>query len=396
MIRYVAPADDLDGMVGFFEQIPPGLSEKVELIDYSTFLNRDAHEPGIVILGNYELISKEKREEIDYVCDVLARSSGNIRIFNFPGKAMGRYALLKMARELGINEFSAYRPDEIDGQTLRYPVFIRDEYMHTGSISDLIDTPKELEAALQKYHDHTVGRRRSDLLIVEFCDVKESDGIYRKFCAFRFGDSILAKRANFSHQWMVKFDNEGFLDPSDGSIVQARLDEDLSFSVDNPHKDWLMNVFKKANIEYGRIDYGVYKGKLQVWEINTYPEMGRRPMKKRTQEQLNLREKLRALCPGRREAFRNDLFAAMSAELEKIEPGSTPVSVDVPRELRRARLKSERSGEAVDRFLNGLRPTITSIGSFLPSEGQLGGVRNRIREAVYQILEPRTHRTKGN
>ena len=34
-------------------------------------------------------------------------------------------------------------------------------------------------------------------------------------------------------------------------------------------------MFTEAQIEYGRIDYGVYKGEPQVWEINTNPTLGR-------------------------------------------------------------------------------------------------------------------------
>ena len=49
------------------------------------------------------------------------------------------------------------------------------------------------------------------------------------------------------------------------------LDEERAFVAENPHNDQLQEVFELANIQYGRIDYAVVDGRLQVWEINTNP-----------------------------------------------------------------------------------------------------------------------------
>jgi hypothetical protein len=39
-----------------------------------------------------------------------------------------------------------------------------------------------------------------------------------------------------------------------------------------PHDAGVRRIFEKANIEYGRIDYGVCRdGRIVVWEINTNP-----------------------------------------------------------------------------------------------------------------------------
>jgi hypothetical protein len=34
-----------------------------------------------------------------------------------------------------------------------------------------------------------------------------------------------------------------------------------------------MDIFARAGLEYGRIDYGLADGRLQVWEINTGPTL---------------------------------------------------------------------------------------------------------------------------
>ena len=40
---------------------------------------------------------------------------------------------------------------------------------------------------------------------------------------------------------------------------------------ENPHQDALREIFGLAGIDYGRMDYGLLDGKVQVWEINTNP-----------------------------------------------------------------------------------------------------------------------------
>ena len=49
--------------------------------------------------------------------------------------------------------------------------------------------------------------------------------------------------------------------------------EELDFLNANPHKKDLMAIFQMAGIDYGRIDYSLHKGRIQVWEINTNPSV---------------------------------------------------------------------------------------------------------------------------
>jgi hypothetical protein len=43
---------------------------------------------------------------------------------------------------------------------------------------------------------------------------------------------------------------------------------------DNPHEAWLRRVCELGGVEYGRVDYGMLDGRLQLWEINTNPTIG--------------------------------------------------------------------------------------------------------------------------
>jgi hypothetical protein len=41
----------------------------------------------------------------------------------------------------------------------------------------------------------------------------------------------------------------------------------------NPYAEHLRKVFDVAGIEYGRADFGMYRGRIQVYEINTNPHV---------------------------------------------------------------------------------------------------------------------------
>src|SRR5690606_31029109 len=49
------------------------------------------------------------------------------------------------------------------------------------------------------------------------------------------------------------------------------LAEDRRFRRRNPHRAELRQVFDLAHVDFGRADYGMYEGRLQIWEINTNP-----------------------------------------------------------------------------------------------------------------------------
>lgn len=49
------------------------------------------------------------------------------------------------------------------------------------------------------------------------------------------------------------------------------LAEEHDYVEKNPHEGRLREVFRLARIDYGRMDYGMLDGQVQVWEINTNP-----------------------------------------------------------------------------------------------------------------------------
>jgi len=51
--------------------------------------------------------------------------------------------------------------------------------------------------------------------------------------------------------------------------------EELAYVVENPHRDQLSRIRELAGVEYGRIDYSIRQGRVQPWEINLKPTIGR-------------------------------------------------------------------------------------------------------------------------
>ena len=139
-------------------------------------------------------------------------------------------------------------------------------------------------------------------MIVEFCDTASADGLFRKFSAFKVGDSIIPCHVMVSPHWCVKSDRN--------ESTRGAIQEGIKYVEDNPHEAWLRKVFSVARIDYGRVDYGVLDGVPQVWEINLNPTIGRGIGEQR---HTGLGPNLKALREAGRETFHARLRAAFVA-----------------------------------------------------------------------------------
>lgn len=192
--------------------------------------------------------------------DALAARGDAVRLLNRPGRSLPRVALLRALHARGNNDFGVRRLDE-PREGLRYPVFVRHAREHDGAYTPLCESPQALERELARLLSE--GRRPESLLIVEFVDVRER-GYYRKYSAFRLGPQSIAHHVFFQREWEVK-------GPS--LFSPEMLEEERIFQETHPHAAQLAEIFELAGIDYGRIDYGIANGRLQVWEINTNPSV---------------------------------------------------------------------------------------------------------------------------
>lgn len=217
------------------------------MLSYDALRSRARLPGGAYLFLDLEIVSSERLAFIQSVAD---RVRDKAPIFNDPARALGRYDLLERFYAEGVNPFRAYRA----GQPDRWPVFVRDEFDHSGPRSGLLHDSAALEQArLRKPHD---------AITVEFCETRAPDGLYRKYGACRVGKRVFARHLFFDSEWMVKMKEEA---------PEERLAEERGFVAEFPDREEVRRLFEIAGFEYGRIDYSRAPDGLVVWEINSNP-----------------------------------------------------------------------------------------------------------------------------
>lgn len=214
---------------------------------------------GAYLFTDLERQTADQRALQSQIWETLAQRLGQVRLFNNPDRVLGRRALLERLHDAGINDFRVFGVDRLPSN-LRFPVFVRRGNNHDGAMSPLIETWDELEEYLTR--TLMAGQPRSDLLVAEFQNTSDSNGVFRKYSMFRVGDRYIPRHLIQSRAWMVKYPD----------IVNSKtLAEEREFLETNPHAEAVHQVFETASIDYGRIDYAILGGRIQVWEINTNP-----------------------------------------------------------------------------------------------------------------------------
>ena len=278
-------------------QIPP-----IRQADYEDVFHRDELPAGTWIFSGIEQLTPAGVRLAETVAAAL--TDAGQRVLNRPGRLLSRHDLLEAMHRNGINDFRSYKPGRIP-RNVRYPVFVREVEDHTGSMSDLLHNRREL--ALFLVWQRLRGYRKDDLLVVEYCDTSDSNGEYRKYSAQCVNGTAAARYLHVDRQWMVKSHADDYQD--------EWADTEREFIEANEHADQVRNIFKIANVDYGRIDYGMLDGRLQVWEINTNPTIGRGPDEGPVPDDV---ERIRRLEEPGRAVF----FARFQAMLEAIDTNS--------------------------------------------------------------------------
>ena len=324
MIFFVAPAEDLEGITEYLQQSGPALSQRLTAVTYDEIVARGRLSLGTYIFAAIDELTPTERKIVTVCCEELRRASPDIRLINRPTEVLLRYDLLRTCFEQNRNTFRVLRASEFH-RCRRFPVFVRPEREHLGSLTPVLHSRRQLIRALVA----TVmrGYRLRDLLIIEFCDTADPSGVYRMYSAAVVGDRIIPKTLIHNRNWVTKW--KGRLLDGDKAMEQVEYVEG------DPHAAWLKETFALAGIGYGRIDYGVKDGVPQVWEINTNPTLVRRTGAPSTMSA----EQWKVLAPVQ-EAFLRRFEAAFEAIDTDVDPGRT-VPIDVsPRQLRR--LEAER------------------------------------------------------
>jgi hypothetical protein len=233
------------------------LLPRLELMSHDEALVAPAR-PGTYIFAGVNNLLPANRSVVAEVWLRLSQLGSEVRLLNNPLKTLGRYDLLRTLHANGTNDFRARLLLEPE-HPLRFPVFIRHRRHHTGALTRLLRNEHELEAAadmLQAFEDP------NDLLVVEFCDTSDDEGVSRMYGVCMIGERVVPRYVFFSRGWVLKVPN---------LVDERKVREEREFLETNPHEEWVREVFRVAGIDYGRVDYGVLDGRPQAWEINTNP-----------------------------------------------------------------------------------------------------------------------------
>jgi len=262
VICYLVTSDGQSTIAGYLRTRGRSFARTVRVVPYEHLPLLRSLPAGTFIFADVERLTVAAAGQAAAVREALTAHGAIVRVLNHPTRSMRRFELLRTLHERGVNEADVYRVADLRAPA-RFPVFVRRADDHAGSLSGLLRTGAELEREIDRLT--RAGARADDLIVVEFCDTADAHGIYRKYSAFRVGDRIVPRHLLFSRDWAVK-------------IVDlhraAEVAEELEYVRTNPHRKELMAIFELARIEFGRIDYALREGKIQVWEINTNPILG--------------------------------------------------------------------------------------------------------------------------
>jgi hypothetical protein len=258
MIVYLATRGHRFTMRAYLDSWGRPLADRVVPLTYEDVLAARSLRAATYVFADLERLAPAEAAAAGALQKEL-RARG-MRTLNDPLRSLRRYDLLRALRARGSNQFAAYRVD--DAHAARFPVFVRCENDHGGSRTGLLHDRSALAAAIDALVRDGVAR--DQLLVTEFCDTVDAAGTYRKFSAFVVGDRVVPRHVFFSRRWMLKVPD---------LVTDALVAEETAYVETNPHERELRAIFDVAALDWGRIDYGVRDGALQVWEINTNPQM---------------------------------------------------------------------------------------------------------------------------
>lgn len=240
------------------------------VLRYERLLDETRFAPGTYVFTTFDEMHGPMLRHVHALADAL-REEPHVRVLNDPARVLQRYELHGALWRAGRSAFRSYRANE-DWSGARFPVFVRAADDHEGAFSPLLHAAGEVDTWIGRAA--ALGRAIERLLVIEFCDTADADGCYRKYAAFRVGGRIIARHLNYGRSWMQKWGGTDF------SAAMAR--EELAYVRDNPHEEELREIFAIANVDYGRIDYSLQGGRVQTWEINVNPTVGRGARPSRT------------------------------------------------------------------------------------------------------------------
>jgi hypothetical protein len=341
MIHFLVPAAGDVFIKDYLAVFGTALSEHFQVVHYEDLARHKEFARGTYVLSTLDHLSATTANLLSEIYQQLEHIEG-FRFLNHPTKTLQRFDLLTELNRRGLNEFRAARAGT-NHNNFRFPVFLRNERLHEGALSPLLNSDREIQQAIGRAL--VQGHILRDLLVVEFCDTANDAGYYRKYAAFVVGKNVIPRSLNYGKEWMLKHSQTEFTMPM--------VLEELDFVRQNPHADQLLKIFELAHVEYGRIDYAIKNGSVQTWEINLNPTIGRglRP------RSMNIAPELDAIRDQVRQCFYQGFESAWK---EVLLPSDTqpPIELTIDPGIINA---ASTNGPGEPRLLSGVRTVLRPV-----------------------------------
>lgn len=236
---------------------------KIGLMSYNQLLRKKALPRATYVFTDFDRLTFWNRELAAKAYRCL--QAAGLTVLNDPATVMTRLPMLKKLKAEGLNSFSVWDV-ETDPLPDRYPVFLRTRAAHRGTQTDLLETPEEAQAALDRLV--ASGLCKADLMFVEYRAEPIKDGLFRKLAAYCVGDRIVTGMSVHDESWHAKFGKEGV-------AGEALYIDEMQAVQENRHAEALAGHFKAAGIAFGRADFTLVNDRIEVYEINTNPNNSR-------------------------------------------------------------------------------------------------------------------------
>lgn len=340
MIHFLVPAAHDFCIRDYLDVFGAALRNDFRILHYEDLVRQKEFARGTYVLSTLDQLSPAKADLLAEIHRQLKDAEG-IRFLNHPTNTLQRFDLLTELNRRRLNEFRVVRAGS-NANHLRFPVFLRNERKHEGALSPLLNSEREIKQAIGR--SLIQGHKLRDLLVVEFCDTASETGYYRKYAAFIVGRKVIPRSLNYGREWMLKHMQTEFTLPM--------VLEELEYVSQNPHEQQLLKIFELAQVEYGRIDYAIKDGRVQTWEINLNPTIGRglRPRSRKIPPELDV---VREQC---RQCFYRE-FECGWKEVMLPTDGAAAIEVKIHASIiATASMNDIRQGRLLSSFRKVVRP----------------------------------------
>ena len=167
MISYWVTQDASGGIQAYCQNRGRAIADRFETRLYDLVEPEIRVPAGAQIFSALDRLTDCQRRIAETIWDAHAAAAPQSPRLNDPRRVLLRFPLLTTLHDQGVNAYQAFRAADLR-QVVRFPVFVRHMYDHSGPRTQLLHSRREVMGALCALRLR--GHRLQDLIIVEFCN----------------------------------------------------------------------------------------------------------------------------------------------------------------------------------------------------------------------------------